>query len=223
MTDLPPVDHETLSNTVYAALCEALIKGRMQPGDRLRIREIAERLGTSVTPVRDAILRLAHDDAIVFRSPRDIRIPTMTEPRYREIRGIRMRLEGMAAEAAAEAAGPADIARLEAIVRENEAALAAGDRQRATELNQAFHFLLPAIAGLPLLTGILRRLWLQMGPVIADAYLDGGRAMIDHHYPVVEALRRGDGAGASAAIIEDIRSGGRPILARIRAAEPEMA
>ncbi len=97
--DLDPIDHESLSNTVYATLCDALIQGRFQPGDRLKIRDLAGQLGTSVTPIRDAILRLAHDEAIVFRSARDIRIPDVSEDRYLEIRSIRIRLEALAGEA----------------------------------------------------------------------------------------------------------------------------
>lgn len=213
--DLDPIDHESLSNTVYATLCDALIQGRFQPGDRLKIRDLAGQLGTSVTPIRDAILRLANDEAITFRSPRDIRIPGLSESRYREIRAIRIRLEGLAAETAAQVATSADIQALEQILRENEQAIAAGDRLKGTQLNQAFHFLLPQIAGLPVLTTILRRLWLQMGPHISDAYIAGGRAMIDHHYPVVEALKRHDPAAASMAIVDDILLGGKPILERI--------
>ncbi len=76
---------------------------------------------------------------------------------------------------------------------------------------------LPQIAGLPVLTGVLRRLWLQMGPLIADSYLQGGRTMIDYHYPVVEALKRHDGAGAAMAIIDDIQLGGQAVLANVLA------
>jgi len=215
MPDFATLDHESLSSAVYGALCDALIQGRFQPGDRLKIRDLAEQFGTSVTPIRDAILKLANDEAITFRSPRDIRIPAMSEARYREIRAIRVKLEGLAAETAAQVATSADIETLETILRENEAALAAGDRLKGAELNQAFHFMLPQIAGLPVLTGILRRLWLQMGPLISDSYLAGGRAMIDHHYPVVEALKRHDSAAASMAIVDDILLGGRPILEKI--------
>ena len=139
----------------------------------------------------------------------------MSENRYREIRAIRVRLEGLAAETAAQVATSADIEALERILRENEQAIEAGDRLKGTQLNQAFHFLLPQIAGLPVLNGILRRLWLQMGPHISDAYIEGGRAMIDHHYPVVEALKRHDSAAASMAIVDDILLGGKPILERI--------
>ncbi|MEK1948669.1 MAG: GntR family transcriptional regulator, partial [Ensifer adhaerens] len=121
----------------------------------------------------------------------------------------------LAAETAAQVATSTDIEALERILRENEQAIEAGDRLKGTQLNQAFHFLLPQIAGLPVLNGILRRLWLQMGPHISDAYIEGGRAMIDHHYPVVEALKRHDSAAASMAIVDDILLGGKPILERI--------
>ena len=215
MPEFETLDHSNLNSTIYGALCDALIQGRFQPGDRLKIRDLAEQFGTSVTPIRDAILKLANDEAITFRSPRDIRIPAMSEARYREIRSIRVRLEGLAAETAAQVATSADIAALEAILRENEAALACGDGLKGAELNQMFHFMLPKIAGLPVLNGILRRLWLQMGSLISDAYLPGGRAMIDHHYPVVEALKRHDPAAASMAIVDDILLGGKPLLERI--------
>lgn len=215
MTPLFISDHDSLGGAVYAALCDGLMKGRFQPGDRLRIRELAEQLGTSVTPVRDAILRLAHDDAVVFRSPRDIRIPVVTADRYREIRDMRLRLEAMAAETAAQVATPNDILRLEKTLQENEKALRSHDRRGATALNQSFHFLLPEIAVLPVLHGVLRRLWLQMGPLIADSYDAGGRAMIDYHYPVLDAIRRHDPAGAAVAIMSDITLGGASIAARV--------
>jgi DNA-binding GntR family transcriptional regulator len=215
MPEFTTLDHENLNSVVYGALCDALMQGRFQPGDRLKIRDLAEQFGTSVTPIRDAILRLANDEAITFRSPRDIRIPEMSESRYREIRAIRIRLEGLAAETAAQVATSTDIRALEGILRENEQAIEAGDRLKGTQLNQAFHFMLPQIAGLPVLNTILRRLWLQMGPNISDAYIEGGRAMIDHHYPVIEALKRHDPAAASMAIVDDILLGGKPILERI--------
>jgi len=210
-----PVDHENLSNTVYATLCNALMQGQFQPGDRLKIRDLAEQLGTSVTPIRDTILRLANDEAIVFRSARDIRIPIMSMARYREIRAIRLKLEGLAAETAAQVATKANIEALEDILIQNEKAIAEGNRLKGTELNQAFHFMLPQIAALPLLTGILRKLWLQMGPLIADSYLKGGRSMIDYHYPIIDALKRHHSSDAAMAVADDIMLGGKTILARL--------
>ncbi len=58
------INHAYLGSSVYATLREALITGRLKPNDRLRIRELAEQVGTSVTPVRDAILQLAKEQAL---------------------------------------------------------------------------------------------------------------------------------------------------------------
>lgn len=215
MQKLSALTHENLSATVYATLCDALISGRFRPGERLKIRDIAGQLGTSVTPVRDAVLRLTHDDALVFLTARDIRIPHMSAERYLEIRNIRLRLEAFAAEQAAKRASDSDIAELEDLLRDNEAAMKAGNGLKGAALNQAFHFMLPKIAEMPTLHGILRRLWLQMGPLISEVYLEGGRSMIDHHYPLVEALRRRDPAAAVEAITTDIILGGEMLLKRV--------
>ncbi|HVI50547.1 MAG TPA: GntR family transcriptional regulator [Candidatus Sulfotelmatobacter sp.] len=214
---LQTIEYENLSSTVYATLCDALIKGQFRPGDRLKIRDIAQKLGTSVTPVRDAILRLTHDDALVFHSARDIRIPVVGMDRYMEIRSIRLRLESLAAENAAKRATIKDIDRLSLLIERNEKAIAEGDGLLGIELNQAFHFELSVIAQMPVLYGTLRRIWLQMGPLVAASYNQGGRSMIDHHYPVLDALKRHEPEAASAAIMQDILTGGQCILESVRA------
>ncbi|GHC77871.1 GntR family transcriptional regulator [Limoniibacter endophyticus] len=211
------LDRENLSNRAYTTLCEALVKGHYKPGDRLKIRDLAEQFGTSVTPVRDAILRLAQDEAIVFQSARNIRIPIVTKPRYLEIRAIRMRLEALAAETAARRASQEDITRLERILENNETAIRNKDGIRGADFNQAFHFEIASIADMPQLYSILQRLWLQMGPLISQVYLEGGRSMINHHYTILNALREHDPVGAGAAMITDISSGGQALLDRVSA------
>lgn len=213
--ELKAIDHENLSRTVYLALCDAITKGQFRSGDRLKIRDIAAQLGTSVTPVRDAILRLSYDEAVIFRSARDIRIPHLSKARYLEIRSIRLKLEGLAAENAARLVTDEDIAELEAIVKSNEEALARGDFIRGAELNQAFHFRIMQIARMPVLSGVIQRIWLQMGPVIADAYIEGGRSMIEHHYPVIDALKRRDPHAAAATIMNDLIKGGQAVYDRV--------
>ncbi|MBB6013541.1 DNA-binding GntR family transcriptional regulator [Aquamicrobium lusatiense] len=214
---LAALEKENLGETVYNRLAEALMKGRFAPDARLTIRDLAQSLGTSVTPVRDAILRLIQDDALVQKSAREVRVPVITPDRYREIRMIRLKLEGLAARETALRAGPEDVARLRNLVERNEQALAACDWAAALELNQTFHFALADIAGLPLLRGILHRLWLQMGPLIAEAYQPGGRVMIDHHHELVKAVEAGDPDAAERAIESDIGDAGSIILDRLTA------
>jgi len=215
--ELPPLGRETLSESAYTTLCAALMQGRFAPGQRLKIRELAAQLGTSVTPVRDAILRLAQDEALAFRSARDIRVPLISLSRYLEIRAIRLQLEGLAAAEAARHATHGDIAGLETLLARQETALTAADWQTGLAANQEFHFRLATIGRMQVLPAILQRLWLQMGPLIGEAYIKGGRTMIDHHYPLLAALRTRSAAAATAAIQHDITEGGQGILAYLSA------
>ena len=134
MTDMTErfenVSYESKGDQIYSQLAQALVKGQLLPGERLKIRELSVQMGTSVTPVRDAILRLVQDGVLVMLSPRDIRVRRLTLEEYLEIRNIRVELEGMAASQAAMRATPADVERLLEQVRQelderNDAAAAA--------------------------------------------------------------------------------------------------
>ncbi|CAM3961872.1 GntR family transcriptional regulator [Bordetella tumulicola] len=206
------VQYESMGDRVYTQIATALIEGKLKPGDRLRIRELAAELGTSVTPVRDAILRLVQDGALVMRSARDIGVAKVSLAQYLEIRDIRLELEGMAAARAAITATDEDVARIEALIAENERALEAGDVNSAIGLNQRFHFEYCHIANMPVLLDILERLWLKMGPLIAQSYVQGGRDMIDGHYALLRAMRQRDGQAARIAVQTDILHGGQAIL-----------
>lgn len=209
------LERENLGETVYSRVAEALIKGRFAPDARLTIRDLAQSLGTSVTPVRDAILRLIQDEALVQKSTREVRVPVITLRRYREIRQIRLKLEGLAAREAALKADAKDVEHLRGLIALNERAIADKNWTEGLALNQTFHFALADIADMVVLRGILNRLWLQMGPLIAESYQEGGRAMIENHYAVLAAVEKQDADAAERAIVADITEGGKVILERL--------
>jgi DNA-binding GntR family transcriptional regulator len=201
-----------LGDQTYEVLVNALMKGILHGGDRLRIHEIARDLGTSITPVRDAILRLVQDEALVMRNARDIRVPTISAAQYLEIRNIRLELEGLAAEQAAGVASPADMVRLEVLIRENEKAIKRRDHSEGAALNQAFHAELATIGQAPILLSVLRRLWMRIGPFISDAYERGGRMLTEHHYAILDAIKSHDPQQARAAVRRDILEGSAAVL-----------
>lgn len=205
--------HSYLGSGIYGLLREALITGRFQPNDRLRIRDLAEQLGTSVTPVRDAILQLAKEQALVLVSPRDIRVPMLTSRQYLEIRSIRLSLEGLAAETAAALVTPQQLTQMQSCIHDNLAAIKDNDLPAALTFNHAFHFSLTQIADMPVLGNLLDSLWMRTGPLIARAYASFNERMaIDHHWEVFEALKQRDGAGARKAICSDILDGSEKML-----------
>lgn len=218
MPDIAPLqtlEHENLGEVVYRKISEAIMSGKFAPGTRLTIRELAASLGTSVTPVRDAILRLIQDKALIQKTPREVRVPVLTPDGYTEIRDIRVRLEGLAVRNAVKKATKEDIKRLWLLIENNETALNEHRWLDALEYNQIFHSSFAEIAKMPALSTILGTLWLQMGPLIAGAYEYGGRMMIEDHYSIIKAIEARDTEAAEAAIIKDILGASELMLARI--------
>ncbi|WP_005613196.1 GntR family transcriptional regulator [Tritonibacter mobilis] len=198
------INQVSLGDAIYQRLSQDLVSGKLRPNEKVTIRGLAERLGTSSTPVRDAVQRLLRDEALEQRSMRDVRVPVPTKAQYLEIASIRRELEGFAASRAAEMVGPKEIRRLNQIIEKNEAAAKAGRWSQAVKYNQEFHFALVEGADMPILLAILSRLWLRMGPLIAGYYAREQVALVRHHQTIVAACENRDPAAAAAAMRADI-------------------
>jgi len=172
-----------------------------------RLRRIAEELGTSITPVREAIFRLVSEQALVMSAATSVQVPYLSPDALREIRCIRMELEGLAAAQAALRITNGQIRELEAIQRRFVAAVRT-DAKQASLHNREFHFALLRIAAMPKLEVIVENLWTLMGPLLSvfhDTVPVHRIAGKDHpHYDVLAAMRAHDPARARDAIVRDI-------------------
>ena len=203
----------TLGTKVYEALCRRLVGGELAPGEKLSLRSIAEQLGTSVMPVREAVSRLVVDGALEVSPNKAVAVPVMTHAAFCELTTVRVAIEGFAAEQAAYNHHSSDIVRLteqDAAFR-HECRAALPDRVAALRANRDFHFTLYRAADLPTLIPIITGLWLKIGPVLnLDMRLSSHRLAIGgaeaHHRRCLDALRRRDGAAARAAIRQDIET-----------------
>ena len=90
--NIQPIEQGSLSARAYVALREGLIAGQFRPGQRLVMQDLAERFGTSVTPVREACLRLVSERGLELRAGRFVTVPARTLARYLEVRSIRLSL-----------------------------------------------------------------------------------------------------------------------------------
>ena len=91
-----------LSTRIHGELQELLIAGEYAPGERLKAAVLVEQTGTSITPVREALIRLVSENAIEMYSPRSFAVSGLSNERYREVRKMRTALEGLATELATE-------------------------------------------------------------------------------------------------------------------------
>ncbi len=205
--------HETLGERVTGELRELLIAGRLAPGEKLSLRRVAEALGVSMMPVREAVSRLAADKALEVLPGRAARVPILSLAQFRELTRIRLVVEGFAAEEAARVIAPAQI---DAVVRHEAAFRDAAradppDSAAAVAANRHLHFALYEAAAMPSLLEMIGRLWLKAGPILnldmrdEPRRLDGGSAVLAHA-ALVAALREGDPAAARAALEADIEA-----------------
>src|SRR5688572_26657613 len=110
---LKTIEKENLSSRVYSEIRDALMNGQYEPGERLRIAPLAEQMGVSITPVREAIFRLVSEKGLEMKAATAVHVPIITAEHLREIQLIRHHLEGAAAERAATNMSRDDYARLE--------------------------------------------------------------------------------------------------------------
>ena len=202
-----PVIRETVQERVYAELRKLLMQGRFQPGQALKIAEVAGVFGTSVQPVREAIRQLIAERALEALPNRSASVPVWDRGRLDDLHTARIAIEGLTAELAAARATETDIARLIKIL---EAEIEADDARRvesSVAQNREFHFSLYRLSGSAVLLPIIESLWLQFGPYIRRSaeFFDGrdGRGA-KHHLEAVRALRQRDPAKVRRAIERDI-------------------
>jgi DNA-binding GntR family transcriptional regulator len=219
--ELAPVESPSLSDAIYRQLCERLMRGQLKPEQRLKIRDLAQALGVSETPVREAIFQLVRDGAVELKPRHYLRVRRLSLAQYMELREIRLQLEPLAAERALPAIDRAAIALLTEKHRVLVAAEKAGDFDTAVQANFDFHFGIYRRADMPRLIQILESLWIQVGPLLNLLYPFGHPTYAGRHQHelVLDALRRRDGAALGEAIRQDMIEGGRLFIRHLETME----
>jgi DNA-binding GntR family transcriptional regulator len=132
-------EHPSLQEKVYEHLKKAILAGEIQPGERLLETRLAESLGVSRIPVREAIRKLEREGLIVVFARRGVYASTLSSGDIDEVYRVRAVLEGLAARQAAEHRGGAQLARLDEILSQMKAQAAAGDSDGLFSTGRAFH------------------------------------------------------------------------------------
>lgn len=212
--NLPTVRQETIQDRVYRTLRTAIMAGRFAPGQQLTIRALAKELGTSAMPVRDAVGRLATEQAVEVMRNRAIIVPRMTSEKLRELIRVRVEVEGLAAEEAASRITPQELRKLDRISKEFLEAGVAGDLARYLARNQEFHFTIYRAAKMPILMRLIEGLWLQFGPTLNALLGEQSLSEYDtsHHDRARAALAAGDGKAARRAMAADLNEAAREML-----------
>lgn len=210
----------TLQNQVYRRIRHGLMSGLFPPGSNLTYRTLAATLGTSAMPVREAVNRLAAEQALEVRPNRSVLVPHMSRRQFLDVFELRCMLEGHAAATAASAANDKLIAQLREL---SDAAKRSGvtDHAAATlNRNQEFHFAIYRAADKELVLRMIEMLWLQAGPLLHVSL----RASPMHwswaaHDDILDAFERHHADDARQAMERDIQKTAQHILSCANFAE----
>lgn len=192
----------------YARLRDMILFGLLEPGAPVTIQGLINDLGAGMTPVREALRRLAAEGALLPQGNRRVTVPRVSLGLLDQIAFARLTIEPHLAELAAAHLTPALIAQLEALDAQVDAAIRAGDITAYLQSNHAFHFALYEASNAPVLVDMARSLWLRFGPSLRIVVARGGAlALPDQHGLALSAMREGDGAGLARALRDDILQG----------------
>lgn len=184
-----------------------LISGGFDAGEPMLAADIARRMSVSSMPVREALARLTSEQALETLPSRRVRVPLLALSRARDIAAARALIECELVKRALPLMAAEDIAALEKLTDEYEAAEAAHD---LAALNHGFHFTIYARAGSPVLLPFVESLWMQAGPYVRQAArlwgAHPGGSGSDQHRAIIRAIRDQDAGAAAAAMQADINT-----------------
>ena len=195
----PQIEVRSVVDQVHSALLERIVAGELPPGSRLRQEALADELGVSRTPLREALVRLASEGLVEFTPNRGATVAARDFTDMEQAWGARLVIEPGAARLAAERRDPEAVERLRECVRRQRAV--AGDVTTSFALNREFHLTLVHASGNVHLGQFAELLWLtRIGvPIFARQARSREQILLwaSEHATIVDAV-----AGGKAALAE---------------------
>ncbi len=214
---LEKISAKTMRQKVYERLRDKIISAEILPGESISLRDLAEKFGVSLMPVREALWQLESEKIIVVESNKRIRVNSLTAKEMEEALRLRIMLESVAAERACDLMAESDIPKLRRLVENMEASK---ERPKIfMRRNTQFHFTIYALADSPLLSEIIERLWARVGPYVYSYVIgkqDLSRSM-SSHWEIFEGLAARDKRRIGQGLREDLEIAGRIIISDLKA------
>ncbi len=202
-----PVSRALLRDEVFARLREAIVDGTFAPGEQLRDLELADWLGVSRTPVREALLRLGEVGLVQASPGRSTLVATLDLRAVRDARDVVAAMHRLAVVEAAAALTRQDLAVMRTANRRFRAALRSGDVDAALAADDELHAVPVRVAANAALRSVLE----QYTPVVRRAERArfstlAGRASAARHDDLVRLLAEGSAEAAAALSFDTFHS-----------------
>lgn len=190
---IKPIQSSTMQEKVYEELLQAILSGKLPPGETITMEGLAAMLNISLTPVRAALKKLEAGNFITIGRNRRIKVTQLSQKNLLEILDARLLLECHAAKMACIKRNEGSLKLLERINRKCDQAM---DGDAYLKANYQFHSLIYKESKMEIITNLIDTLWQQMSPYLhillrtqfSHTISDAG----SFHKGIIEAMRNKD-------------------------------
>lgn len=220
MTDFTVTMNEflPLREVVFQTLRQAILKGELKPGERLMEVALAERLGVSRTPIREAMRKLELEGLVVMVPRKGAQVASITEKDLTDVLEVRITLENFAIEKACTHMTEEDMDKLWLASKQFERAIQEGDLVRIAEADQAFHEIIYQASDnarlLQVLTNMREQIYRYRLEYLKDEL--SRDKLLEEHRRLTDAIRRRDAAQAQRISFEHLENQRKAIIRSIR-------
>lgn len=195
------VQHQQLYHIVSERLRTAILDGELKPGEWLRQKQIAEELGVSQMPVREALKTLAAEGVVDYVPYRGARVVEFSSEDVADLYAQRSFLEGRAAKAAAQKITPKELAALHELQVQMQSGLTQDRLADHSRLNRRFHQLIYKASRRDYLVRALDQIWSAFPTMMMSYFAQRGEPSLmereaqdlKEHRAIIAALESGDG------------------------------
>lgn len=216
--EVEPLALGTLEASVCDAIREDIIEGRLRSNERLKVLDIARRLGTSTNPVREALRQLCGEGFVVMTPNKGARVRTIDETFVRDVYEVEVLIEPYLTRWFVDQATETDLAKLDEIQREIEA-LNFADPVAHSHLDSRFHRLMYDRH----YNRHMVELWWKHREILGamarrfPTSLSRRADVLQEHRELLDCLRAQDVDGAAHVVARHVEGSGRHIVEQVRA------
>lgn len=208
-----------LRDVVFNTLRKAILTGELKPGERLLEIQLANQLGVSRTPIREAIRKLELEGLVIMMPRRGAEVAQITEKDLRDVLEVRRALDALCAELACDRITEEEKQKLKDACDEFEKATATGDATTIAAADVALHDIIVEVTGNRRLIQLINNLSEQMYRYRFEYIKDENQHnnLVEEHRMIYESIVRGDKEGAAKAAKLHIDNQESSIIKQLRA------